>query len=331
VIQDLNDNNFIDDLLVKYLLDESTREERKTVEAWLGQDAANQRYYDHFSLIWEQSKSLAAQSKVDTDAAWQRFQQRVSAAPATPGTKTLTLGTSRYGWMKVAASMIFLVSAGWLVYFLSERNGMQVLAANDQVRTDTLPDGSVVTLNKHATLKYAADFNGATRPVTMEGEAFFDIAPDKSRPFIIAVNGVKVKVVGTSFNIKSTAEKTEVIVETGVVEVSKRKAAITLTAHEQAIVLNSDSQPIKAVSKDELYNYYRTKEFVCNNTPLWRLVDVLNEAYDTNIVIGDEKLKHQLYTATFHDDSLENILAVIGETFNISIEKDRGRFILKAR
>lgn len=324
-------NNNIDDLLVKYLLEEASPDEQSIVADWLAADVANQRYYDHFKLIWEQSKSLAAHSQTDTEAAWQRFQQRVSANTALPQVIGVPL-RRRYSWMKVAASMIFLISAGWLIYFLTDRNGTQVLASNDAVRTDTLPDGSVVTLNKHSSLQYASDFNGATRPVTLDGEAFFDIAPDKSRPFIIAVNGVKVKVVGTSFNIKSTREKTEVIVETGVVEVSKRKAAVTLTAHEQAVILNSDTKPVKLAAKDELYNYYRTREFVCSNTPLWRLVDVLNEAYGTDIIIGDEKLKNQLYTATFQDDTLENILSVIGATFNISVEKENGgRFILKPR
>lgn len=322
-------HNNIDDLLVKYLLEEATPAEQSTVTAWLAEDKANQQYYDHFKLIWAQSKSLAAHSQTDTEAAWQRFQQRIATAPQETTTVPLR---PRYSWMKVAASMIFLISAGWLIYFLTDRNGTRMLAANEEVRTDTLPDGSVVTLNKHSSLQYASDFNRATRPVILNGEAFFDVAPDKSRPFIIDVNGVKVTVVGTSFNIKSTKEKTEVIVETGVVEVSKRKAAVTLTAHEQAVVLSTDAKPVKVTAKDELYNYYRTREFVCSNTPLWRLVEVLNEAYGTDIVIGDEKLKHQLYTATFQDDTLENILSVIGVTFNISVEKDKaGRFILKPR
>ncbi|WP_413671159.1 DUF4974 domain-containing protein [Mucilaginibacter sp. Mucisp86] len=71
----------------------------------------------------------------------------------------------------------------------------------------------------------------------------------------------------------------------------------------------------KGSSQDELYNYYRTQKFVANKTPLWRLVDVLNEAYHANIVIDNKKLANRTITTTFKADSLDNILKTIADTF----------------
>lgn len=325
-------NNKMDDLLVKYLLDEAMPEEKRAVDEWLAADDTNRRYYDHFKLIWEQSKNLAAQSHVDTDAAWQRFQQRVVQAEQTISPEKKSIVIRPNNTLKIAASLIFILGAAWLTYFFSTKSGMQTLASTDHVLVDTLPDGSVVTLNKHSSITFPSTFEGDMRSVSMEGEAFFNITPDKSKPFIIAANGINVKVVGTSFNVKSSDVKTEVIVETGVVEVRKRSEFVTLNPHEQAVVLKSDVKPVKLESKDKLYSYYRTNEFVCDGTPLWRLVDVLKEAYGTDIVIADEQLKNKTIFTTFRGNSLEQILDVVQATYeDVAVEKSSGRFILKSR
>ena len=111
------------------------------------------------------------------------------------------------------------------------------------------------------------------------------MSTDKRRPFIITVNDVTVKVVGTSFNIKSFEGKTEVIVETGIVEVEKKNLKVMLQSNEKVTVPNSDSTFTKENSTDKLYTYFRSKEFVCDATPLWKVVEVLNEAYDAQIII----------------------------------------------
>ena len=85
---------------------------------------------------------------------------------------------------------------------------------------------------------------------------------------------------------------------------------------------------VKEKTTDVLYNYYRTKEFVCDNTPLWKLIDAINEAYHADIVIEDSRLKNLPLTTTFHEESLEEILKVISETFNIKMERRGGQIIL---
>ena len=78
---------------------------------------------------------------------------------------------------------------------------------------------------------------------------------------------------------------------------------------------------VKAVEEEQLYNYYRTKEFVCDNTPLWKLVEVLNEAYQANIVIDRPGLRTLPLSATFNNESLDQVLEVISLTFNISVTR----------
>jgi transmembrane sensor len=81
---------------------------------------------------------------------------------------------------------------------------------------------------------------------------------------------------------------------------------------------------------DKLYNYYRTKEFVCDDTPLWKLVQVVNEAYNVKIIIGRKELNDKTLTTTFYNESLEQVLEVIRLTFDITvIKKEDGQIILQ--
>ena len=92
----------------------------------------------------------------------------------------------------------------------------------------------------------------------------------------------------------------------------------------------NDSIASKEAVDEKLYNYYRTKEFVCDETPLWKLVQVLNVAYDAKIIIGRKELNDKKITTIFYNESLEKILEVIHLTFDITvIKKEDGQIILQ--
>jgi len=94
-----------DDLLVKYMLGETTGEERAWVEEWLAADAVNKKQFEDFKTIWEESKKLAAVSTVDEDAAWARFKNRVkNPLQKEAVVRKMNLG----GWLKIAALFILV-------------------------------------------------------------------------------------------------------------------------------------------------------------------------------------------------------------------------------
>lgn len=295
----------------------------------MNENSANREYYNQFKKIWDRSKELAVGSTVDADKAWGRFQKRVTNQNETPK----ILKSNRFSWMKVAASIILITGVGIAAYFMVTKNAepAEVVAQTGQnVLIDTLPDGSVITLNKRSTITYPSKFKGNTRAIALKGEAFFNVAPNKEKPFVISVNDVQVTVVGTSFNIKSENGNTEVVVETGAVRVTKSGRTVELTAGEKLMLNATDSSAIKEAVSDKLYNYYRSKEFVCDNTPLWKLVQVLNEAYDARIIIGRKELNDLPLNTTFYNESLDQVLEVIHLTFNITVvRKEDGQIILQ--
>lgn len=322
---DKKNNHINDELLVKHLLGEATGAEQTSVADWIAADSANEQHYLQLKQIWDKSKEVATYSNIDEEAAWGRFQQRVSNQEEKT-TKTIPL--KNISWMRVAALLVLLVGGGLMFnYWVS--GSMVELYADNTVLTKTLPDGTTVTINKGSSLSYNSRFRGDTRNVSLKGEAFFDVTPNKNKPFIITTDNASIKVVGTSFNVKSSSEVTEVIVETGIVEVSKKANTVQLLPKQKATVLNSKSEPVKEEVLDVLYNYYRTKELVCNNTPLWRLVDVLNDVYGSNITIANTAAKDMAITTTFKNESLDYILNTISSTLNVQVEKNGNLIIIK--
>ena len=313
---------------MKYLLSEASPEEEQAVTEWMKESETHQEYYNQFKKIWDQSKALASGSSVDVNRAWERFQNRMAGQ-----NEPAKILRPRFSWIRIAASVILVAGLGITLYMLINKNiepKEMVAQTSQNVLIDTLPDGSVITLNKRSAITYPSKFKGNKRAIALKGEAFFNVAPDKKKPFIISVNDVQVTVVGTSFNIKSENGNTEVVVETGIVRVTRSGKTVELNAGEKVVMHANDSIASKEAVDEKLYNYYRTKEFVCDETPLWKLVQVLNEAYDAKIIIGRKELNDKKITTIFYNESLEKILEVIHLTFDITvIKKEDGQIILQ--
>lgn len=321
-------NHMTDDLLVSYLLNEADENTRQLVEQWIGEDPEHRRYFDHFSIIWETSKTITLPDTIDPQAAWQRFKKRTEAAEKQVGISKKRKAT---GLLKIAASIILVLGILTVSYVVWNKTGTEpiIVAAAEKTAINTLPDGSVVTLNKQSTITYAAKFKGDERRIKLKGEAFFDVKADKQKPFVVEADDVTITVLGTSFNIKNIDGQVEVIVETGSVIVAKNNKTIIVKEKEKVVIENDAPVLEKDSNPDKLYNYYRTNEFVCDNTPLWKLVEVLNDTYQANIIIGNKELTELPLTTTFYNESLDNILNIISETFNITIEKKADTIILK--
>lgn len=323
-----------DELLVSYLLGEAPPPLRSRVEQWIRSDSAHQRYFDHFQLIWNMSRQIKLPPSISEEDAWQRFQQRTARAEA--GAQTKEPGVVRsmpfaFNWFRVAAILILCISVLSLFYVVWDKNTSKpvTVAAEGSAIEQALPDGSTVILNKHASITYAGKMKGKERRVELNGEAFFKVVPDKTKPFVVSVNDITVTVVGTAFNVKHTGDETEIIVESGIVKVARNDQTITLQAGEKTLIKATNTQLEKQESTDQLYNYYRSKSFVCDNTPLWRLAETLGEAYGVKIIIENKELRDYPLTATFHEEPLDNILSVIAETFDITVSKTDQTIILK--
>ncbi|MCO5946019.1 FecR family protein [Mucilaginibacter flavidus] len=321
-----DDNKHItDDLLVKYLLGETDATESSDAELWINTSDANKKYYADFKLIWQESERIAATNNPDEDGAWLRLQNRIAkmSAEQQPQIKR----ASKFGWLKVAASILLVSAIGYFAYnqffntsLISKGSGLATL-------TQDLPDGSLVTLNSNSQIIYPMHFRGEQRLVQLTGEGFFKITPDKTKPFIIKINAATVSVVGTSFNVKNVKGKTEVIVETGIVKVNEGGKQVLL--HPGQMVITGGANLVVQETRGSLYNYYITKALICDRTPLRELVDKLNQVYGSDIKIANNQLSDLPITTTFKGQTLPQVLNIVSQTFKIKVENKGGQILLK--
>jgi ferric-dicitrate binding protein FerR (iron transport regulator) len=319
---------------VKHLLGETVPEERMLVQEWLLADPANQAYFDELKKVWDTSLQLAAASKADENKAWKRFRQRVEnrdtdlhvPAPAVAPVKQI-----QFAWKKIAAAIVVLIGLTMGAYWIYNDREVETVIAETtgDTLTERLPDGSMVMLNKASSITYPASFKGNRRPVKLKGEAFFDVTPDKEKPFVISVNDIEVTVVGTSFNIKEQNGNTDVIVETGIVRVTKNGKTVELHPGEQLHSEGNNTFDKSAVT-DNLHSYYRSRVFVCDDTPLLKLVKALEEAYRVKIDFkNEEALKNQRINITLQNETIERVMELVSATLNIEITKTDDGYVIE--
>lgn len=280
--------------------------------------------------------------KYDAGSAWKNIESKIHTAPVQNQTRTRKLIASPIFRMAAAAvvAAAILISGYGLFYSRIEAGKMMEITASGEVlNTFTLPDGTQVSLNSDTRLTYPKRFGKNTREVSIEGEAFFEVKPNKNKPFIIHAGKAQVKVLGTSFNVSAYPETkmVEVIVATGEVQVVNKTAEtiqtneLILNPGDKGTLVYSSNSLLKTTNQDPNFLSWKTHRLIFKATSLDEVVRNLEKVYKVNISLADAKLNGLLLTAHFNDYPLEFILQVIETTFNIETQKVNGHYILKAQ
>jgi transmembrane sensor len=179
-----------------------------------------------------------------------------------------------------------------------------------------LPDGSSVLLSKGSHVRYEEKMDKSQREIYLEGEAFFEVAKNRDRPFLVYAKGLTTKVLGTSFRVRAFADEPNVTVsvKTGKVMIlpnSFRKSAITgkeitlLPNQEVSLVKENDEYVRKAVegkAASPAISEIQTKVFNFNFTPVSEVFEELEKTYGVQIEYDQEKMRNCTLTATLTDE-----------------------------
>jgi transmembrane sensor len=292
-------------LLAKHFSGQANEDENATVKKWMETSAANEADYRLLEKLWHSS---AAQEPIqfDTEKALHTVTAQIDASET--NTKKARLVTLQRA-VAVAAMLVISFAIWWFAAHYSSSHIVQAIADMETVQ---LQDGSKVYLRKGAVLHYPGRFKGSQRTITLTGEAFFDIAPDKSKPFIIAARETEVQVVGTSFSVIAGKDSVEVIVKTGKVAFhSKHNKDLQVLLSPGERALYSHEQLTKAINTDENFNAWQSKQLVFRNTPMANVVATLSDHYKARIDcrnIDLAELSQTTVTVTFKNQTLASVL-----------------------
>jgi len=306
-----------EEVLIRYILGEAGAEEEQAVAAWVKKSEANARELEGMQTILTSSKRLAPVSPLKSDVAWERFKDLRSAARNEE--KKVRSFYPAKSWLRIAAAVTVFLGISYLLFSVFKNKedkpgNLLTVKTSNKVKVVTLPDGSIIYINKSSTIRYASNFN-INRVVKLSGEAFFEVKHNEELPFTVITNGLTIRDIGTAFNVNGKHNRTEVIVESGIVLIGHSTGNLRLKANQMVSIKAGERNLTVQRNTDVLYNYYRTNQFVASNTPLYKLVDVLNEAYDEKIVISNKSMVNEPITVTIkREDSLATILNVIEST-----------------
>lgn len=279
-----------------------------------------------FKEIWDLASNYQYKFDSQNDLAFNKFM-------AENNKPTLKVEKNYSKWLSVAAAAILLLAS---VVVISKYNKSETLLScgNNQVanniQTLTLEDGTVITLNNNAKIKW--ELYDKSRKVSLVGRAHFEVAKDANRPFTINTNQTQVTVLGTGFDVVGYPNKpTEVIVNHGKVEVASivnnKKAATSILTKNMKAMVNSNE-----ISVNKNYNAeaisWATGEIKFNGTPYNDVISALEEYYQVEIenipvpnsqiglIIGNPK-----FTGKFNKET-DAVMAckIVSKALNLNLE-----------
>jgi ferric-dicitrate binding protein FerR (iron transport regulator) len=328
-----NTFNHIDDLIGKYLAQEASAEETNFLHAWLSQSEANRRHFDQFKMIFDSAATVKNLPAFDTDEAWNNLKARLHQKPAGK-TVTFQPQASTGAFWRIAASIVFVLGAGFFAYQLMKPASVSTMevATKTTSESDTLPDGSGVFLNKETKLAYTYDRKKKAHVVKLKGEAYFNIQHDDDKTFVIEVDDVLIKDIGTSFNVKAYPEANtiEVVVEAGeVMFYTAKDSGIYLRAGGKG-VYHKSTKTFTVEQIEPNVTAYKTRFFIFSDSDLGTVMEELNAVYDKRIRVANN-LKSCRLTVSFNNENIDEIANVIAETLGLTMTTTDHEIVLEGK
>lgn len=315
------------ELIARYFAGECSEDEELQVREWGWQ---HPDLMDEFSDIWQQVPS--EEFTPDIEHALQQVSGRISIKKKSSSKRLFLLISS-------AAAVILLLCIVGIRYWSSTNDNPfseNLLTLHTEIKETleyTLPDGSKVWLNHSSTLRYPKEFAANLREIYLEGEAFFDVSPDRDRPFIIYANNTLTRVVGTSFGIKATkgADDVVVTVATGIINLSTQGSSdfIELRQGEQGFCEPKENLLVKNAEPDPNLLAWKTKTLIFRQTPLADVAAIIADVYHTPVMV-DNSIKDLKLTSTFEQLELDEIIQIIEMTLQIQSQTDGDGVFLSA-
>ena len=306
---DLNEIEIDGTLLLKYLNERATAEERSQVDAWLSEDLANSEILQQVARIYHAQRTRQRIKKRNPQKALHRVQKRIAQRSRRIIIKHIAVAASLFIGMLGTASLVRQNRQPELTPHLI------TVYTNAGMRSNlTLPDGTVVYMNAGSTLVYPSQYDKDERRVQLSGEAYFKVAPNSERPFVVSAAGdkLKIRVTGTEFNLQAyeNEEIAQITVMEGSVQlvIDGKKGSVPLTPSEMATYNIMDSQLILEKVNTAHVSAWMRNLLIFKDTPMPEVLRKLSHFFTVDFDVTDDIIRDYTFTGTFENRPLFQIL-----------------------
>ncbi len=351
-------NAEIEEIIVSYLENNICEEDLRMLENWLDENAENRKLFDQYRTIRAVSGSLHETSNETIKREWTKFEKRNLSKR-----RSLAIAFARIAAIFIAGAFISWAANQYLLNDAGKNlTGCEINAPLGSKSIISLPDGSKVFLNAGSTLKYDNSYGKGTREVQLNGEAFFEVAKDKTSSFQVKTSGITVKAYGTRFNVKSYSD--ERTIETTLVEgsVSIRKNGKNETKGEEFFMkpeehvtfykatnkleaatqkqtdqtdekseeVSSEKFMISKGIDTQLFTSWTEDKLIMKSEALQKMVVKIERKYNVKIHFENEELKNFRFSGVIENETIESVMTAISIASSIEYSiQDRDIWLRK--
>lgn len=308
-------------LIIKFFAGEISDSEMILLKAWLEQDPENRRIFNEENELWQQASVQTKLENYKTDTVWMNISSRLCLGKSNGKSYTI-LSKNNFRILIAAAALACLVAIGSFSLLVTGKTSFQQIeTASTIVSTHEgekarifLADSTEIILNSESKLQYAGNYNIKDRIVKFTGEAFFDVTTNPEKPFVVQLDQMRISATGTRFNIFSFGNEDRV-------ETTLEEGAITVTIKgRDPIIVNSGQQVVYFVRTEKVlvrdvaidtYTSWKENKLRFNDTPFEEVLRRIGRKYNVKFEISNRDLLNLKYTATFIDESIEEVMQML--------------------
>jgi transmembrane sensor len=359
------------EMIVRYLSESASESEMEAVINWIAEKEENKRLFSEIKMIWLESGVAYQKDDDELDNTYNRLIARIRSQQSDNFGLSLKKNSRKFGlnFYKVAAAIFALVSLSVSILYITkiEKEVPAVLYSEIVIPYGSkssliLSDGTKIWLNSGSKLRYPDRFTGDKRDVFLEGEAFFEVTPNKKSLFVVKTAQVNVKVYGTKFNVKCfPGEKNiETALVSGSIELEKignngkviktfkmkpRQIVAYSKANDQFVLFDSTSfnkskgskqspnfrhmEPIQPKSID-IVTSWKDNKLTFRSDSINVLTEKLQRWYNVTIELKAEELKNFTFTGTFTTETVEQALKYLQLTTPFDYEIHKNKIVINS-
>lgn len=326
-------------LLRKYLDNKCSKAELKEFWQLLSELSENDLMTEELKALWDDSQNITENTRVTQKGKHLARILKKEKEGQIDFEKIHRRNNKKWVWARIAAIFLVIVSlATFLLLRTSKNTKDEIATVPDSTNSVfashkilTLPDGTKVTVNLNTKLEFPKEFTGNTRDVYLSGEAFFDVAHDSTKPFLVHTGLYTTRVLGTKFNINAYPGNNQitVTVSQGKVQVEDKQAVIkTLLPSDQLVIEKSTGiashQKVDIIQATE----WKDEDLVFDNISFEDAAMVISKRYNVSIEFNNESIRQCRFTSTFFSSNgLDQVLDILTTITNTTWVKENEKLI----
>lgn len=324
----------IDKILSNWLTGSASQEELEILKDWASQDEENLALMETLKQVWKEKNAEPILVNVEDRAAeiWRRGKAKRSQN-----------FFHKVNWFKYAAALVLLAASSYGLFFwnqsslpIEEQNNTFVPSyvvrenhAGQKTRI-FLPDGTIAYLNSSSKIRFLDGFVGNERRVILEGEAFFEVAQDKSKPFVVESKAVETVALGTAFNVNSFGDSNMVRVsllegEVKVSHMGEKDGAVILNPGWQLVAVPESSSFLEMPFVPEEVIGWKDGKLVFTNASLKEVTQRLERWYGVHIQVRGNVPANWKVTTVYEGQTLKNVLTDLQYSKKFAYEIDESK------